>query len=81
MTKSSCCTKMPKMTSSSRWANANSMNYHNYTINNTLTMGSGVAAKSRFVQSAHRRLANTVNNCNMFRLNQLSNAHMTPSKC
>ena len=81
MTKSSCCIKMPKMTSSSRWANANSMSFQNYTIHNKITIGSGVGAKSRFVQSAHRRLTNTVNNCKMFRLNQISNAPMTPSNC
>lgn len=81
MTKSSCCIKMPKMSSSSKWANANSMSFQNYTLRNRITIGSGVGAKSRFVQSAYRRQTNTVKNCKMFRLNQLSNAPMIPSKC
>ena len=64
MTKSSCCIKMPKMSSSSKWANANSMSFQNYTIENKITIGSGVGAKSRFVQNAYRR--QTENNCKCF---------------
>jgi len=72
VTKTSCC--MPKMNSGSttKWANANSMTFQNYTIENKLTIGSGVGATSRFVQSALRNRAKTNTSCCMFKLNQLS---------
>ena len=72
VTKTSCC--MPKMTSgrTTKWANANSMTFQNYTIENKLTIGSGVGATSRFVQSALRNRAKTNTSCCMFKLNQLS---------
>ena len=71
VSKTSCC--MPKMNSgrTTKWANANSMTFQNYTIENRLTIGSGVGATSRFVQSAHRNRAKT-STCCMFKLNQLS---------